>query len=145
MSYDHYSGVADNYTHFKYQPSSQIETTMDHCVTFRELSTASGGYNLGDHDTSGSVMTSNVLPEEFPYRLPGWGIVILIIGYALVFIFGVAGNCSVLFVVIRLRRMKTVTNYFIFSLAMADLLVLLFCMLPNLMSNIFIRKSCHHL
>lgn len=77
---------------------------------------------------------------ETEYRLPIWGICVIIVGYSFVFIFGVIGNCAVLIVVARLQRMKTVTNYFICNLAIADLLVLLFCLLPNLLSNIFIRK-----
>lgn len=78
--------------------------------------------------------------DDLQLRLPTWGIVILVTAYLLVFLFGVVGNCSVLIVVVRLRRMKTVTNYFIFSLATADLLVLFFCLLPNLASNVFVRK-----
>ncbi|ODM91161.1 Neuropeptide Y receptor, partial [Orchesella cincta] len=91
-----------------------------------------------DQAHSFNPVSTEHVTEELPLRLPTWGIVILVIGYALVFIFGVIGNCSVLVVVKRLRRMKTVTNYFIFNLAVADLLVLLFCLLPNLVSNIFI-------
>lgn len=77
--------------------------------------------------------------EEYSFRLPTWGIGVMIMGYTCVFILGVIGNCSVLIVVARLHRMKTVTNFFICNLALADLLVLLFCLLPNLISNIFIR------
>lgn len=91
-------------------------------------------------EATNSVTVTESIFNELPLRLPTWGIVILIIGYLLVFIFGLVGNCCVLVVVTRLRRMQTVTNYFIASLATADLLVLLFCLLPNLVSNIFVRK-----
>ncbi|ODM91036.1 Neuropeptide FF receptor 2 [Orchesella cincta] len=88
------------------------------------------------------TVTSNFSTEELytqtPYRLPLWGVVVMIIGYICVFVFGLVGNCSVLIVVSRLHRMRTVTNYFICNLALADLLVLLFCLLPNLISNIYI-------
>jgi len=79
-------------------------------------------------------------PEELIYRHTVWVIVILIIGYLLVLCFGLVGNFSVLIVVARTPRMVTVTNLFICNLAVADLLVLIFCILPNLVSNIFVRK-----
>ncbi|CAL8107549.1 unnamed protein product [Orchesella dallaii] len=85
-----------------------------------------------------SVFSTEKLDEESMYRLPVWGISVMIIGYIFVFLFGVVGNCSVLIVVAKLHRMRTVTNFFICNLALADLLVLLFCLLPNLISNIFV-------
>ncbi|ODM90003.1 Neuropeptide FF receptor 2 [Orchesella cincta] len=76
--------------------------------------------------------------RQTPFRLPLWGVAVLITGYISVFLFGLVGNCSVLLVIKRLHRMKTATNYFISNLALADLLVLVFCLLPNLVSNIYI-------
>lgn len=87
-----------------------------------------------------SIVSAAEFGDDPKFRLPVWGICVMSIGYVCVFVFGVIGNCSVLIVVARLHRMKTVTNLFICNLAIADLLVLLFCLLPNLISNIFIRK-----
>lgn len=60
--------------------------------------------------------------------------------YGIVFIFGTLGNILTIMVVIKLPRMRNVTNYFIVSLAFADLLVLILCLPGTLMSNIFIRE-----
>ncbi|XP_006138330.1 neuromedin-U receptor 2 [Pelodiscus sinensis] len=48
--------------------------------------------------------------------------------YALIFVVGVMGNLLVCLVILTHRNMKTPTNYYLFSLAMSDLLVLLFGM-----------------
>lgn len=62
------------------------------------------------------------------------------IAYTLVFILGIIGNSFVVAVVVRSPRMRTVTNYFIVNLALADILVLLFCLPATLLSNLFTRK-----
>ncbi|KAF5913267.1 neuromedin-U receptor 2 [Diceros bicornis minor] len=45
--------------------------------------------------------------------------------YALIFVVGVAGNLLVCLVILRHQAMKTPTNYYLFSLAVSDLMVLL--------------------
>lgn len=50
------------------------------------------------------------------------------------------GNSCVVAVVVRSPRMRTVTNYFIVNLALADILVLVFCLPATLLANLFIRK-----
>ena len=52
---------------------------------------------------------------------------IRLVCYVLIFIVGVIGNVMVCLVVCRERKMKNVTNYFIFNLAVSDLSVLLIC------------------
>ena len=62
------------------------------------------------------------------------------LAYFLVFVLGIIGNSCVVAVVVRSPRMRTVTNYFIVNLALADILVLTFCLPGTLLSNLFIRK-----
>lgn len=62
--------------------------------------------------------------------------VIYCLAYCIVFVLGMFGNSFVVAVVCRSPRMRTVTNYFIVNLAFADILVLLFCLPPTLISNI---------
>lgn len=45
--------------------------------------------------------------------------------YSLIFVVGVVGNFLVCLVILKHRNMKTPTNYYLFSLAVSDLLVLL--------------------
>ncbi|XP_005988392.1 neuromedin-U receptor 2 [Latimeria chalumnae] len=46
--------------------------------------------------------------------------------YAVIFIVGVSGNLLTCFMILKHRNMKTPTNYYLFSLAISDLLVLIF-------------------
>ncbi|XP_063778227.1 cholecystokinin receptor type A [Pseudophryne corroboree] len=59
--------------------------------------------------------------------------------YSLIFLLGVLGNSLVIVVLIRNKRMRTVTNIFLLSLAVSDLMLCLFCMpftlIPNLLKD----------
>lgn len=66
--------------------------------------------------------------------------IVYCVAYCIVFIVGLIGNSFVIAVVLRAPRMRTVTNYFIVNLAIADILVIVFCLPATLMSNIFVRK-----
>jgi hypocretin (orexin) receptor 2 len=43
-----------------------------------------------------------------------------------------AGNATVIYVILRHRKMRNVTNFFLANLAASDLCVGVFCVLPNL-------------
>ncbi|KAL0970467.1 hypothetical protein UPYG_G00242350 [Umbra pygmaea] len=62
-----------------------------------------------------------------------------IVLYSLIFLVSVLGNSLIIGVLVRNRRMRTVTNLFLLSLAASDLMLCLFCMpftlIPNLMRN----------
>ncbi|PBC27164.1 Neuropeptide FF receptor [Apis cerana cerana] len=60
------------------------------------------------------------------------------VAYVLVFVVGLIGNSFVIAVVYRSPRMRTVTNFFIVNLAVADVLVIVFCLPATLLSNIFV-------
>ena len=50
--------------------------------------------------------------------------------YATIFLTGVLGNLAVCLVIVKQRSMHTATNYYLFSLAVSDLVILLLG-LPN--------------
>lgn len=66
--------------------------------------------------------------------------IIFCVVYMMVFVVGLIGNLFVISVVFRVPRMRTVTNMFIANLAIADVLVIVFCVPATLMSNLFVRK-----
>lgn len=79
-------------------------------------------------------------PDSHWYRHSFCITVLLCAGYILVFALGIFGNSFVVSVVLRSPRMRTVTNYFIVNLALADILVLIFCLPATLLGNIIYRK-----
>ncbi|XP_006867967.1 PREDICTED: neuropeptide Y receptor type 2 [Chrysochloris asiatica] len=54
--------------------------------------------------------------------------IVLILAYCSIIVLGVVGNSLVIHVVIKFKSMRTVTNYFIANLAVADLLVNTLCL-----------------
>ena len=74
------------------------------------------------------------------YRHDTGAIIVLVMAYLAVLLVGVAGNVLVIAVMSKSPRMRTVTNYFITNLAIADLLVLVVCLPPTLISNVYVRK-----
>lgn len=81
-----------------------------------------------------------MISDEFMYRHGGAMTAVYCAAYLLVFLVGLVGNCFVIAVVYRSPRMRTVTNFFIVNLAVADILVIVFCLPATLMSNIFVRE-----
>ncbi|KAE8737441.1 SIFamide Receptor 1, partial [Frankliniella occidentalis] len=91
-------------------------------------------FKRGDNRTSIEVE----LGDELLYRYSFTTALVYFIAYLLVFAIGLVGNCFVIAVVFRSPRMRTVTNYFIVNLAVADILVIVFCLPATLMSSIFV-------
>uniref|UniRef100_A0A8D2LSA0 Gastrin/cholecystokinin type B receptor n=1 Tax=Varanus komodoensis TaxID=61221 RepID=A0A8D2LSA0_VARKO len=64
--------------------------------------------------------------------------------YSLIFILSVFGNALVVAVLVTNKRLRTVTNSFLLSLALSDLMVAIFCMpftfIPNLLRNFIFGK-----
>ncbi|XP_058235928.1 neuropeptide Y receptor Y2, like [Hemibagrus wyckioides] len=54
--------------------------------------------------------------------------VVLILAYSTIILLGVVGNSLVIYVVYKFRTLRTVTNFFIANLAVADLLVNMLCL-----------------
>ncbi|XP_055549108.1 neuropeptide SIFamide receptor-like isoform X2 [Wyeomyia smithii] len=82
--------------------------------------------------------TSFYEDNELFYRHSATMTVVYCVAYFVVFLVGLVGNSFVIAVVFRAPRMRTVTNFFIVNLAVADVLVIVFCLPATLMSNIFV-------
>ncbi|XP_022088825.1 trissin receptor-like [Acanthaster planci] len=77
------------------------------------------------NDTNGTVWKDPYI--ESPLKE------ILIISFTVTSILGLCGNLLVIFVIAYNRSMRTVTNFFLANLAVADLLVSIFCIVPKLL------------
>ncbi|NXO53039.1 NPFF2 protein, partial [Aramus guarauna] len=80
-------------------------------------------------------LEGNVSYVDFYLHQPAVAAV-FIVSYLLIFLLCMVGNGAVCFIVLRSKRMRTVTNLFILNLAVSDLLVGIFCMPTTLLDNI---------
>jgi hypothetical protein len=73
--------------------------------------------------------------EHYPYmpyfgemrNVPMWEMVVKLALYAIISLASLVGNILIIVIVLRDRRMRTTTNYYIVNLAVADLMVTLSC------------------
>ena len=113
--------LSHNSTTFSYTLDATLSTTM---LPGKVNNSSEDGYAEAISDFRHSLLVT----------------VLFCVAYVLVFVIGIFGNVLTVAVVWRLPRMRSVTNYFIVSLAVADILVLALCLPGTLMSNIFVRK-----
>lgn len=90
---------------------------------------------VGDPDYCNLTKEEYVaLLDEYIFPQPyEW---VLIASHSVVFIVGLVGNALVCVAVYRNHSMRTVTNYFIVNLAVADFMVILFCLPPTVLWDV---------
>ncbi|GAB1290890.1 Pyroglutamylated RFamide peptide receptor-like [Apodemus speciosus] len=69
-------------------------------------------------------------------QLPAGARLALLLAGLLIFALALFGNALVVYVVTRSKAMRTVTNIFICSLALSDLLIVFFCMPVTMLQNV---------
>ncbi|PAV56826.1 hypothetical protein WR25_09644 [Diploscapter pachys] len=106
---------------------------MEPYDTPTSLDPAHSGFN--DTFSDESDLYNNSLPLPF-FRHDTSIVIILSISYLTVFIFGILGNTFVVLAVLFHKQLRSTTDYLISSLAIADLLILLFCLPTTLVVNI---------
>lgn len=89
----------------------------------------------------GDAQFCNLTKEEYVemlnnYIYPHTYEWVLIGTHTVVFIAGLVGNALVVIAVYRNHTMRTVTNYFIANLAVADFMVILFCLPPTVLWDV---------
>ncbi|XP_077864132.1 cholecystokinin receptor type A-like [Saccoglossus kowalevskii] len=86
-------------------------------------------FTLFDIPDSNTAMNGTFINgTELGSYLPQMDAKLSAILYSLIFLLAIVGNVLVIVTLIQNRRMRTVTNLFLFSLALSDLLFALFCM-----------------
>lgn len=84
---------------------------------------------------------NNSTNVSVPFELEFWRqplhlLITYFVAYIIVFVVGLVGNLFVVVAVALNPSMRVITNYFITSLAIADLLVIIFCVPATLMNNV---------
>jgi len=91
------------------------------------LSTAYSQNDYDDYNTSSRSPMADNNPISNIFMPKPW-VYCLVFCHLVVFVVGLCGNILVCVAVYRNPSMRTVTNYFILNLAVADALVILFCL-----------------
>ncbi|KAK2145348.1 hypothetical protein LSH36_686g00008 [Paralvinella palmiformis] len=84
-------------------------------------------YLLNDTSLNISDISSFKQPLEITYIR--W---IYITLFGIIFLCCILGNFTVIYVILRHKKMRNITNFFLANLALSDLCVGIFCVLPNL-------------
>ncbi|XP_030215784.1 cholecystokinin receptor-like [Gadus morhua] len=113
------------------------------CLERRNVSLSPGTPNGTANATCGNVTALTKPPSGRQKEMDSFRILL----YALIFVLSVAGNLLIIVVLAMNKRMRTVTNCFLLSLALSDLMMALFCMpftlIPNIMEDfIFGAAMC---
>ena len=69
-------------------------------------------------------------------EVPVWEIVVKSLIYVIITILSLIGNVLIIVIVMKNKTMKTVTNFYIVNLAVADLMVTLTCTWVTLVDNL---------
>uniref|UniRef100_A0A452TA65 Pyroglutamylated RF-amide peptide receptor n=1 Tax=Ursus maritimus TaxID=29073 RepID=A0A452TA65_URSMA len=93
---------------------------------------------LRDHNLTREqfIARYGLRPLVYTPELPGRAKLALVLTGVLIFALALFGNGLVVYVVTRSKAMRTVTNIFICSLALSDLLIAFFCIPVTMLQNI---------
>lgn len=137
-----YSDELDNMLSNDYFGSNGVLQTPNEVLDVQKSSLFKMKSTAADFlmNASLNMNESASIAHDLFYRHTMTMTIVYCVAYFIVFALGLIGNFFVVAVVFRSPRMRTVTNYFIVNLAVADILVVVFCLPATLMSNIFVRK-----
>nr|XP_046236103.1 neuropeptide Y receptor Y2, like [Scatophagus argus]XP_046236104.1 neuropeptide Y receptor Y2, like [Scatophagus argus]XP_046236105.1 neuropeptide Y receptor Y2, like [Scatophagus argus]XP_046236106.1 neuropeptide Y receptor Y2, like [Scatophagus argus] len=115
---------------------SAVNVTQDDLRLLPPPHVNPGNFSYHDYDPSAGadptvsptlVLGEGVTFPEDPIKLLSVQVV-LILAYSTIIVLGVLGNSLVIYVIYRFKTLRTVTNFFIANLAVADLLVNTLCL-----------------
>ena len=98
--------------------------------------------DITDTETTTLSVDVNQTGEEVsgPIVVPVYQQAIIITMYTIVIILGVGGNTIVCYIVFTSRKMRTVMNFFIVSLAFSDILMAMICIPFTFIANLIINS-----
>ncbi|TNN59283.1 Cholecystokinin receptor [Liparis tanakae] len=103
------------------------------CLAALQSGAGNGSFSEAPNVTCGNVSTA--LPPQLERRKDD-DHTLRILLYSLIFVLSVFGNLLIIVVLTVNKRMRTVTNTFLLSLAVSDLMMAIFCMPFTLIPNI---------
>ena len=100
----------------------EILNALDSVARWRTESSTPGGGNVTNTLLDQTVYLANILG---PKRQELYKVIPVTVIYCIIFLTGIVGNVCTCIVIARNKYMQTATNYYLFNLAIADLLVLI--------------------
>ncbi|KAM9715237.1 G-protein coupled receptor 135 [Dama dama] len=97
---------------------------------------AAAGGGLGGRGAAGAAGRPRLGPEAAPLLPHGAAVAAQALVLLLIFLLSSLGNCAVMGAIVKHRQLRTVTNAFILSLSLSDLLTALLC-LPAAFLDLF--------
>ena len=89
-------------------------------------------YTNNSSPNDGNSSTNNGTAVDITYFiLPWWQQVVFFLAFIVIFLVASVGNVIVIWIVLAHKRMRTVTNYFLVNLAVADFMISVFNMFLN--------------
>lgn len=120
---------------------SHLDCMMPNNITCEIIMHVASSHNV----TTNSVTNNQATVEPtkpWPFlKQPLPMIILLSVAYIVVFLLGIVNNCLVISVIYRNNQLRTVTNYFIANLAVADILVCISVLPITLLNNVFKGKN----
>lgn len=107
------TNISASGAHLEYDDNSTDNCTNEYCVS---------------DDDYLSMIENHIFPTTYEW--------VLIAFHTVVFLVGLIGNALVCVAVYRNHSMRTVTNYFIVNLAVADFMVIFFCLPPTVVWDV---------
>lgn len=104
-----------------------VSTSTSDYIQFAEISNSTILPDLLNTSDIYDIYEYNYEYDPSANSYPKEEIVPLLTFYGLTLVVGLIGNCLVIFSICRYRRLRSITNIFLISLASADLLVVLIC------------------
>ena len=121
-------------------PDKQLDhvsnITLNGSITTSERADG-GNFTDYDNDTEWDELSYDMKIDFTAFRYEILFVIVFITAYAAVFVLGFIGNFFVISVVLRTPSMHSATNFFIVNLALADMLVIVFCVPGTLLNNIY--------
>ena len=100
----------------------------------------SNGTTSSEMSTTTVANYSDISPVRGPLVVPLYQQVIIITMYSIIILLSVCGNSIVCYIVFSSKRMRTVMNFFIVSLALSDILMAVICIPLTFVANLVINS-----
>ena len=111
----------------EYTTSSSLANDSESYPDYTGSDNCTNDYCIKDDDYI-LLMENHIFPTTYEW--------VMIALHAIVFVVGLVGNALVCVAVYRNHSMRTVTNYFIVNLAVADFMVIFFCLPPTVVWDV---------